>query len=226
MSERQKKRLEKELKAHKHDDYEVDIRFDENNTLEGFIVQEHVLRPEKMVAIVLARWLLQNKELYKEKKVIDMGSGSGIQGVMMGLNGANSITFTDISPDAVENSRMNAKKFKLEKYKALRGDLFENITEKADVIIFNHPFFNRKTDEALNKSMIGKTIHNFLEDAKEYLETNGFIIMPYFHLAGKENDPREQAGKHGYEVEILFHERVETPLQKGPVSIYKLKPQS
>ena len=55
--------------------------------LKDFIVHSGVLRPEKMSALSLAQWLFSHNPLYKNKVVLDMGCGTGIQGITMAKRG-------------------------------------------------------------------------------------------------------------------------------------------
>ena len=68
----------------------------------------------------------------------------------------------------------------------------------------------------------GKLIHRFFEDTKRFLKKGGLIIMPYFHKAGKINDPEVQAPKHGLKVKVEFREKISSGLQKGFVSVYSI----
>lgn len=228
LSKDQKIQVRKQLKAHQHKRYKVNVKLAEGHTLRDFVIHSKVLRPEKMIALYLARWLFFNNGIYINKTVIDMGCGSGIQGVVAGLCGAKKVIFSDLSPAAVTNTKENVKKFKLQnKSSVAKGDLFEKIKGKADVIIFNHPFFSDSTIEKLlvSSSMLerGKLIHRFFEETKKYLKKDGVIIMPYFHLAGAVNDPAIQARKHKYKVIERFRLNIKNGLQKGPGSIYEIR---
>ncbi len=93
LNEEQKKQVEEQLLAHKHGRYEADIVLAEGYVLHGFVVHPEVLRPEVMTSEYLASYLFSNNSLYRSKVAIDMGCGSGIQGVVMGLNGAKEVLF-------------------------------------------------------------------------------------------------------------------------------------
>jgi len=148
-----------------------------------------------------------------------------------GCYGAKKIIFTDLSSAAINNAKKNINRFNL-KYKSelLRGDLFEKVKEKVDIIVFNHPFFpdDPKEELLVSKAMLdnGKLIQRFLEDAKRYLNPWGMIIMPYFHLAGIINNPEVQALKHNYKIIEVFRENIKKGLQKGMVSIYEIYPRN
>ncbi|KXJ99485.1 MAG: Ribosomal protein L11 methyltransferase [Parcubacteria bacterium OLB19] len=221
--------LEKQLAEHKHDRYEVNINLSDNLTLNNFVVYKNVLRPEKMVALNLAKFIFINNGL-ANKIVIDIGCGSGIQGIVAGLSGAKKIILSDTSEYALANTKENIYKFNLQnKTVVLKSDLFQNIGIKADVIIFNHPFFPSKPLESnpISSAMLdeGLLLKRFLIEARKYLSPKGKIIMPYFHLAGETNNPIIQGPKYGYRVAVKSKLKSDQTLQKGEVSISELRDQ-
>ncbi|HLC77302.1 MAG TPA: class I SAM-dependent methyltransferase [archaeon] len=149
------------------------------------------MRPEIMTSIQLARWLYSNQGLYRNKSALDMGCGSGIQGVVMAIFGSKKVVLSDVSKDAVANSKENIKKYELENQcTVFESDLFENIEVSFDIIVFNHPFFGdiyKSGEEAAIEMLGGKTIiHRFFDQAKLHLNKNGTIVMPFFSF-GRRN---------------------------------------
>jgi predicted nicotinamide N-methyase len=57
---------------------------------------------------VLARWLMERRELVKGKHVLDFGSGSGIVAVAAALSGARKVIACDIDPVSLEAVTANA----------------------------------------------------------------------------------------------------------------------
>ncbi|MES2216002.1 MAG: class I SAM-dependent methyltransferase [Patescibacteria group bacterium] len=218
------------IAEHRHERYEVDMVVDEKLTLKDFVVCSNVLRPEKTSALYFARYLASEPRLYIDKMVMDMGCGSGIQGIVTGLLGASSVIFSDISLEAVDNTKENAVKFGLpDKSSVNRGDLFENIVEKVDLIIFNHPFFSADPlpDVPVTRAFFdsGELIQRFLTQAPSYLNPGGSIVMPYFEFAGDVNNPEVQARKYSYDITLLHQITVDdVNLQKGIFSVFELKP--
>ena len=57
---------------------------------------------------VLARYLLDNPELVRRRRVLDFGSGSGVAGIAAALAGARQVVACDIDPDALAGTEANA----------------------------------------------------------------------------------------------------------------------
>lgn len=227
LTQEQQSQIDFQLENHKHSRYEVDIVLTDEKILKNFTVLPDVLRPDKMAALCLARWLFFNNGLYIGKTVIDLGCGSGIQGIVAGVYGAKKVIFSDIALEPIENTKINIEKYNIaDKSEIFQGDLFEKIKEKADVIIFNHPFFpvEPQLDIKVSVSMLGGTelINRFFKQVENYLNDNGIIIMPYFQMAGPENDPYLRAPEFGYNVEKVFEMDIETHFKKGLMTICKI----
>ena len=73
---------------------------------------------------------------FSKGKVLDLGTGSGIQ-AETALKHTKEVLATDISKEAV-------KFVKKKGIKARISDLFSNINEKFDLIIFNPPYLPRE----------------------------------------------------------------------------------
>ena len=214
------------LKEHQHEDYTTDINLG-CLFLKGYFVRKSVFRPETTSGIYLARYLANNAQYFKGKSVLDLCCGSGIQGIVMGKFGAKKVHLSDISPEAVLNTQENISRFGL-KATVSCGDLFENIGEKFDLIVCNHPFFDNDPDpnNPITKAWFnrGELLQRLLSQAPTYLNSGGKILMPYFPFAGKINDPSLQAAQHGY-VALKVHEETidDANIQKGVFNVYLLE---
>ncbi|MFW6383394.1 MAG: HemK2/MTQ2 family protein methyltransferase [Nanoarchaeota archaeon] len=82
--------------------------------------------------------LKRNIGNYAKGKVLDMGTGSGIL-AEEAKKYASSVTGADIGKEAVEycKNRIRAVNF-------IQSDLFSNINEKFDTILFNPPYLPSK----------------------------------------------------------------------------------
>jgi len=140
----------------------------------------------------------------KEIKVLDMGSGSGIQAqicIRAGIKKEN-ILSVDVDKDAV-------KFLKKKGINAVYSDLFSKIKEKFDLILFNPPYLpEHKHDKAKDTSGGKKgyeTILRFLKQAKSHLNKKGIILLLFSSLS----DPNvilEYALKQGYKSNKLSEE--------------------
>ncbi len=229
LTEEQRELTNLRLQEHHHARYEVDITLAEDKTLEGLVVHPNVLRPEKSSSLFLARYLYSKPDIYKDKDVLDLGCGCGIQGIVMSLGGAQSVTFSDISQAAIDNTLENIDKFNLaSKTQVLQGDLFENIHSVFNVIVFNHPFWpaKHKEESPITRAMFdeGQLIHSFLDQAPKHLTKDGLILMPFFHLAGDLNNPEVQAKQHGYEIKTVYQADLNNDkIQRGLFSVFQLQ---
>ncbi len=225
LSSWQRSLVERQLDEHKHQRYTTDIKLTEGHLLEDFIVCPNVLRPKKVTSLHLARWLYFNNGLYSNKLVYDIGSGSGLQAIVMAKYGAMHVVCTDISLDAVTNTQENIDHFEV-RASVLQGDLFASLEFPANLIVFNHPFFpgDPIPEIPVSRAMLdnGRLINRFLEEAKNYIRPEGSIIMPYYELAGHTNHPYLSGQEHGYRVEQKFFMQSISGFHRGEISVYQL----
>ena len=102
-----------------------------------FKVNENVLIPEQETEI-----LVEEVIKYSEgKAVLDMCTGSGCIAISIALFGKPSkVAASDISEKALEVARENAKSLKAGEISFIQGDMFENVTDKFDIIVSNPPY--------------------------------------------------------------------------------------
>jgi release factor glutamine methyltransferase len=115
---------------------------------------------------------------FKNKKILDMGSGSGIQTktlVGLGILPEN-ITLVDINRDVTKFLKRD-----FPNSKTIHSNLFSKIKGKFDLIVFNPPYlpddkFDKKPDTSGGKN--GSEITNkFLSQAKKHLTKSGVIFL-------------------------------------------------
>lgn len=82
---------------------------------------------------------------------IDIGCGSGIQSLNLLSKGADNVLAVDINPQALEITKYNCSLAGFSaKIHTRRSDLFENVPEKADVIVFNPPYVESENLEEID----------------------------------------------------------------------------
>jgi release factor glutamine methyltransferase len=134
-------------------------------------------------SFLLEKWV---KKLVSGK-VLDMGTGSGIQAMAANEKGCE-VLAVDINNEAV--SLVNSKGID-----TVQSDLFDNVSGKFDWIIFNPPYLPENSLEPEDSKLIttggpkgDEVLTEFLADAKRYLKPNGTILLVMSSLTG---DPKE-----------------------------------
>lgn len=120
---------------------------------------------------------------------LEVGSGTGIISVVAAQKGAN-VTATDINPDAVQNTRINAALHAVD-INVIKSDVFEEIPddEKFDKIFWNVPFgyvTQELTD--LERSVYDKEylcIERFIKGAKSKLKPGGKLYIGFSSDMGR-----------------------------------------
>ncbi len=121
--------------------------------------------------------------------VLDLGTGSGIQGITAALRGCT-VTFSDIDPEAVDAARRNA---------GLNGvggsflvsDMFSAIVGKFDTIIFNPPYLPSRgvKERALDGGRGGRRlIDAFIKGYKRFLKPGGLALLVESSFSGYEKE--------------------------------------
>ena len=111
-----------------------------------FKVNENVLIPEQETELLVEEVIKHSEG----KSVLDMCTGSGCIAISIALFGKPSrVSASDISPKALEVARENAKSLKAGEISFIQGDMFENVTEKFDIIVSNPPYIETKVIDEL-----------------------------------------------------------------------------
>ncbi len=125
---------------------------------------------------------------FAKGKVLDMGTGSGIQAVTAASNkNVKSVLGIDVNKKAIEYCRREVKNKKI---KFAVSDLFSKVKGEFDTIIFNPPYL--PADEyAPDIALIGgkkgyETVERFLDGAGKHLNETGVIILLFSSLTGRE----------------------------------------
>lgn len=102
-----------------------------------FKVDENVLIPEQETELLVEEVIKHSEG----KSVLDMCTGSGCIAISIALFGKPSkVAASDISEKALEVARENAKSLKAGEISFIQGDMFENVTDKFDIIVSNPPY--------------------------------------------------------------------------------------
>lgn len=156
-----------------------------------------------------SRMLGRSVEKHAFGKMLDLGTGTGIQGIIGARKGCD-VTFADFNPGAVECARENAS-INGVKGDFVVSDLFSNIHEKFNTISFDPPYLKSrslKTGKA-NVSTDGgangrEVIDRFLADYKKYVLEEHVVLMVESWWNGFKKDIK------AFDMEIV--ERLHYPL--------------
>jgi release factor glutamine methyltransferase len=137
-------------------------------------------------------------------KVLDLGTGSGIQ-ARAALTKTEEVLAADINPESIKHCKeLNVK--------TIESNLFSNIKEKFNLIIFNPPYLPEDEEEPEDSKLIttgGKKGHEVLEEfliqAKNHLEEKGEILTVVSNLTG---DVEGLFNKYNYKFKKLDSEKL------------------
>lgn len=124
---------------------------------------------------------LEQREL-DGKKVLDVGTGSGILAVTAARNGAD-VTAVDINPSAVEEAGRKAAENGLD-IDARASDLFGSVDALYDIIVFNPPYVpvREEDDSMAEKAWVGgengrEVLDRFIVEAGGHLVDDGTVLV-------------------------------------------------
>lgn len=122
------------------------------------------------------------RDYAKNKKILDIGTGSGIL-AKEALKYSKDVTASDVNEECLKN---------LKGIKTIKSDLFRNINRKYDLIIFNPPYLPKDNLEDEESSLVttgGKKgyeiLERFLNELKSHLKKNGKALIVFSSLTNK-----------------------------------------
>lgn len=126
------------------------------------------------------------------KKVLDIGTGSGVQALIAAQQGAAIVHATDVYEPAMLCALHNAQQNKLDHIvKVHSGHLFEPLRGHCyDIIIANLPILEGSFDDLRWHSLFDPDFayhREFLEQAHQYLAQDGRILFAHADLAGSDS---------------------------------------
>ncbi len=164
-----------------------------------FLVDENVYEPAEDSFL-----FAENLPTEETHKVIDMGAGCGILGVI-GAKRANEVLAVDVNPYAVRCAKQNARlNGVFDKFVFIQGDLFCSVAQgaKFDLILFNAPYLPLENEDAswVGRSWAGgktgrEVIDRFIDQAPGHLSSNGQILLMQSSLSNIDQTLRRYASR-------------------------------
>ncbi len=167
-----------------------------------------------------------NPELFKGKRVMEIGTGSGIISLMAAKHGAIKIVATDINPAAIQSVTMNAEALGYSDIIEARLVSLDDMSayavigedEQFDVIVSNPPFaldLDAPGNDAVTDT--GELGFSIVRGLEQHLAPNGTVILLYDSLfyhhvmvkyaeyKGYDVRTNSPNGMYGWAAESLFN---------------------
>lgn len=128
----------------------------------------------------------RNIEMFKEKDVLDLGTGCGVRAIIASMAGAKSVTASDISSVACKNICLNALLHDWKNIHIIQSDLFEHITKTYDAIVAYLPSVDRRITQSWQDSIHDpgyETHKRLIREANKYLKPGGIIHLAFLDEA-------------------------------------------
>ncbi len=145
--------------------------------------------------------------------VLDVGSGSGIQALAAASSKrVKSVVAVDIDDDSIKylKNKIHNKKITI-----IKSNLFNNIKNKFDTIIFNPPYLpadDRESPEVAKSTSGGKRgyelLERFFSEAADHLNPDGMILIVFSSLT-KRIKVDEAIERYGFEYQLLKTEKIQ-----------------
>lgn len=170
-------------------------------------VNKNVLIPRFETEELVEYTISYIKKMFKEKiNIIDLGTGSGCIAITLKKKINSNVSAIDISKEALEVARENAKKNKVE-IDFIQNDMLDNISNKFDVIISNPPYIskNEEIQDIVRKNEPSLALYadnegmyyyeKIIKQAKKNLKEK-FIIA--FEIGYMQGDKIKKLAEHNY----------------------------
>lgn len=152
-------------------------------------VNEHTLIPRPDTELIIETVL---SAAIQPKRILDLGTGSGALALVLAREYPDSfVTATDLSPDALEVAKQNARTYQIDNIEFLQSHWFTQVTyHDYDLIVSNPPYIE-PTDRHLkdlshepiaalvaeNKGLADLTA--IINNANRYLKVDGLLIVEH-----------------------------------------------
>ena len=145
------------------------------------------------------------KETKDTDKVLDMGTGSGVNAILAASK-TDTVIAVDINPEAIKNAEQNAKENGVaSKITFAVSDVFSNVRGTFDLIIFDPPFrwFAPRDIYELGTTDEGyKSLTTFFQEVDKHLIPKGRILL-CFGSSGDIGYLYKLIEDHGFQKKVI-----------------------
>lgn len=173
-----------------------------------FLVNEQTLIPRPETEELVDLILKENSD--SEKKVVDIGTGTGIIAISLKADKPNwQVTGLDISKEALEVAKANSKELNVS-VSFLESDVLSGLDslEKIDILVSNPPYISYDEWEEMDVS-----VREFEPKQALFAEDEGLAI--YKKIANEAKEHLSETGKIYLEIGYLQGNAVSTIFQKS-----------
>jgi len=156
-----------------------------------------------------APFIVDNLNVREGETFLEIGAGCGAVSVAAALAGAQ-VTSTDISENAVANTKANFQRHGLSPDQVLQGDLFEPVRNLGpfDTIFWNFPFgfTDQPLGEEGERNVIDpgyQSFRRFVSEAVDLLHPSGILKICFSPTVGNEELLCQSLSENGYQFEVV-----------------------
>src|SRR3954454_8395571 len=125
-------------------------------------------------------------EVRPDDRVLDMGTGSGVNAILAARNGAD-VVAVDINPLALEAAQDNATRNGVaDRITVQHSDVFSTVDGRFDLIVFDPPFRWFRPRDLLESAMTDegyRSLTTFFREARDHLSATGRMLI-FFGTSG------------------------------------------
>lgn len=181
-----------------HEDYKLILQDTK------ILVQNKVFTPDPKITYSTSQ-ILNNLPEVENKKVLDIGCGTGIIGIHCLKNKAKEVIFADNDKKALENTKANLKLNNIEEnFELIKSNLFDNVSGKFDYIFANLPILDEVWD---SKEKTGNIALRFLTQCKQFVNKNGKVFFCWASFSEIKN-VNDKLDKLKYNYKIRQEEKI------------------
>lgn len=189
----------------------------------NFIINPNVFIPTGTSQLIIEA---AKKIIKPEKKILDLGCGSGIIGISLAKHFKikSKIYFSDISKKACHNTLQNCKKFKIKNEIKIGSILKPWSNYKFDYIISDVAAIAEKVSKispwyknCINNAGQDGTKHilEIIKNIKKYLNKNGIFIFPIISLSNEKKIIKE------LKKEFKYYKKIKSQIWPFPLQMSK-----
>jgi release factor glutamine methyltransferase len=145
------------------------------------------------------------KEVRAEDKVLDMGTGSGVNAILAATV-ASDVEAVDINPIAVEAARANAERNGVgDRVRVHVSDVFSEVQGRYDLVIFDPPFRWFPAGDWAEAAITDenyRALTTFFAEVRDHLTEDGRILM-FFGSTADLGYLETLIDRHGFDASVL-----------------------